>query len=68
MVENVGGLFGDPDELRRRLERACAGPLPELLPRRPPASLTHGDLWTGNVVGGRWFQLSMTWPARPSVT
>ena len=43
-----------PDALRRRLERACAGPLPELLPRRPPASLTHGDLWTGNVVGGRW--------------
>jgi fructosamine-3-kinase len=43
-----------PDALRRRLERACAGPLPELLPTRPPASLTHGDLWTGNVVGGRW--------------
>jgi fructosamine-3-kinase len=43
-----------PDALRRRLERACAGPLPELLPTRPLASLTHGDLWTGNVVGGRW--------------
>ena len=42
-----------PDELRRRLERACAGPLPALLPERPPASLTHGDLWGGNVVGGR---------------
>jgi fructosamine-3-kinase len=43
-----------PDALRRRLERACAGPLPALLPARPPASLTHGDLWTGNVVGGCW--------------
>ena len=43
-----------PDALRRRLEHACAGPLPALLPERPPASLTHGDLWTGNVVGGRW--------------
>jgi fructosamine-3-kinase len=28
--------------------------LPELLPQHPPASLTHGDLWFGNVVGGRW--------------
>ena len=43
-----------PDALRRRLERACAGPLPALLPEHPPASLTHGDLWSGNVVGGRW--------------
>ena len=43
-----------PDALQRRLEHACAGPLPELLPTHPPASLTHGDLWTGNVVGGRW--------------
>jgi Fructosamine kinase len=43
-----------PGPLRRRLERACAGPLPALLPDRPPASLTHGDLWVGNVVDGRW--------------
>jgi fructosamine-3-kinase len=43
-----------PEPLRRRLERACAGPLPALLPARPPASLTHGDLWTGNIVGARW--------------
>jgi fructosamine-3-kinase len=43
-----------PDRLRRRLERACAGPLPALLPTHPPASLTHGDLWVGNVVDGRW--------------
>jgi fructosamine-3-kinase len=25
-----------------------------LLPSRPPASLTHGDLWAANVVEGRW--------------
>jgi fructosamine-3-kinase len=43
-----------PEPLRRRLERACSGPLPALLPARPPASLTHGDLWAGNVVDGRW--------------
>jgi fructosamine-3-kinase len=43
-----------PEPLRRRLERACAGPLPALLPEQPPASLTHGDLWVGNVVDGRW--------------
>src|SRR5215213_8985289 len=43
-----------PEPLRRRLERACAGPLPALLRPRPPASLTHGDLWSANVVEGRW--------------
>jgi fructosamine-3-kinase len=43
-----------PEPLRRRLERACGGPLPGLLRPRPPASLTHGDLWSANVVGGRW--------------
>jgi fructosamine-3-kinase len=43
-----------PDQLRRRLERACAGPLRRLLRQDPPASLTHGDLWTGNIIGGRW--------------
>ncbi len=43
-----------PESLRRRLERACDGPLPALLPPQPPASLTHGDLWAGNVVEGRW--------------
>ena len=25
-----------------------------MLPQHPPASLTHGDLWFGNVVDGRW--------------
>jgi fructosamine-3-kinase len=43
-----------PDPLRRRLERACEGPLPALLRPRPPPSLTHGDLWAANVVEGRW--------------
>jgi fructosamine-3-kinase len=43
-----------PAPLRRRLERACDGPLLALLRPRPPASLTHGDLWSANVVEGRW--------------
>jgi fructosamine-3-kinase len=43
-----------PEPLRRRIDRACDGPLPALLPPRPPASLTHGDLWVANVVEGRW--------------
>lgn len=43
-----------PASFRSRLERACEGPIQGLLPRRPPASLTHGDLWLGNVVAGRW--------------
>jgi fructosamine-3-kinase len=43
-----------PEQLRRRIERACDGRLPALLRPRPPASLTHGDLWAANVVAGRW--------------
>lgn len=43
-----------PPDVRRRIERALDGPLFDLLPARPPVSLVHGDLWTGNVVGGRW--------------
>ena len=43
-----------PDEVRRRLHRACDGPLLTMLPDRPTPSLTHGDLWTGNTVDGRW--------------
>lgn len=43
-----------PVDLRRRLHRACDGPLPHLLPATPIPSLTHGDLWAGNVVAGRW--------------
>lgn len=43
-----------PAELRLRLERACDGPIQALLPDAPVPSLTHGDLWTGNTVDGRW--------------
>jgi fructosamine-3-kinase len=43
-----------PVEFRRRLERACNGPIQDLLPERPVPVLTHGDLWLGNVVEGRW--------------
>jgi fructosamine-3-kinase len=43
-----------PGNVRHRLERALDGPLHDLLPARPPASLVHGDLWSGNVVCGRW--------------
>lgn len=42
-----------PSELRARIDAACRGPLPELLRPDPPASLTHGDLWPGNMIGGR---------------
>jgi fructosamine-3-kinase len=43
-----------PAAARRRLERALDGPLQALLATDPPASLVHGDLWSGNVVDGRW--------------
>jgi fructosamine-3-kinase len=43
-----------PEAVADRLRTACAGPLPDLLPDHPPVSLTHGDLWFGNVVDGRW--------------
>jgi fructosamine-3-kinase len=44
-----------PAELRRRLEVALDGPLQQLLNEHDPEpSLVHGDLWSGNVVDGRW--------------
>lgn len=43
-----------PPDVAQRLHRACDGPLLRLLAHRPPPSLTHGDLWAGNVVDGRW--------------
>jgi fructosamine-3-kinase len=43
-----------PATMAERLRKAAAGPLPDLLPGRPQVSLTHGDLWFGNVVAGRW--------------
>ena len=55
-----------PADLRHRVEAAAAGPLPDLLsatPGRP--CLTHGDLWPGNVVGGRWLvDPSVSWADR----
>ena len=43
-----------PADLRQRVEAACAGPLRELLRPHPVPSMTHGDLWRGNVIDGRW--------------
>lgn len=43
-----------PDAPRRRLERACEGPLPVLLDHDSVPALVHGDLWSGNIVAGRW--------------
>lgn len=47
--------LGDlPPELATRMHAAIEGPLPDLLGHDPAASLVHGDLWGGNIVGGRW--------------
>lgn len=44
-----------PTVLADRLNRACEVTLPALLDGHGPApSLVHGDLWSGNVVAGRW--------------
>ena len=43
-----------PPDLAERLDAACDGPLPALLPAAPQPSLTHGDLSGGNVVDGCW--------------
>jgi fructosamine-3-kinase len=43
-----------PPATATRLERAMAGPLEEVIDHDATASLVHGDLWTGNVVEGRW--------------
>lgn len=44
-----------PDPVAHRLAAACEGPLADLLDaHEPAASLVHGDLWSGNVVDGRW--------------
>jgi fructosamine-3-kinase len=43
-----------PPDFRRRLERACDGPIQQRLAVASVPSLTHGDLWVGNTVDGRW--------------
>ncbi|HSK90920.1 MAG TPA: fructosamine kinase family protein [Euzebyales bacterium] len=53
-----------PAATRARIERAIAGPLPALLgAHEPRPSLVHGDLWSGNVVGGRWLIDPAVWRA-----
>ncbi|MDX1657425.1 MAG: fructosamine kinase family protein [Nitriliruptorales bacterium] len=42
------------DEPRDRLSAACEGPMQRLLDHEPTPSLVHGDLWSGNVVDGRY--------------
>lgn len=43
-----------PSDLRTRLLRACDGPIQSRIAPSPLPSLTHGDLWRGNIVAGRW--------------
>jgi fructosamine-3-kinase len=55
--QRVRTHLGDPSvpvSLRERLQRACDGPIQALLPASPTPALTHGDLWIGNVIAGRW--------------
>lgn len=53
-----------PGPVRRRVERAIDGPLPELLgAHRPQASLVHGDLWSGNIIDGSWLVDPAVWKA-----
>lgn len=54
----IGALLDTPALDRAvadRLDVACEGPLIELLDAHAPRScIVHGDLWSGNVVDGRW--------------
>lgn len=43
-----------PADVRERLEQALDGALQRLLDHDALPSLVHGDLWSGNVVDGRW--------------
>lgn len=53
-----------PPDARRRIERGLDGPLHVLLGSHTPrASLVHGDLWSGNVVAGRWLIDPAVWMA-----
>lgn len=48
------GAAALPADVAARLAAACDGPLLELLGHDERPSLVHGDLWSGNVVDGRW--------------
>lgn len=53
-----------PTAVRDRIDRAIRGPLPALLDANDPqASLIHGDLWSGNIVAGRWLVDPAVWMA-----
>jgi fructosamine-3-kinase len=53
-----------PGDVRATIERALDGPLQRLLgAHEPRASLVHGDLWSGNVVAGRWLIDPAVWMA-----
>jgi fructosamine-3-kinase len=53
-----------PAGVRARITRAIDGPLPDLLNAHGPRpSLIHGDLWSGNVVAGRWLVDPAVWVA-----
>lgn len=55
-AHRLGPWIGDlPEPLASRLRAAIGdGRLARLLDHDVPASLVHGDLWSGNVVGGQW--------------
>jgi fructosamine-3-kinase len=53
-----------PRDVRARIDRNLDGPLVDLLgAAEPRASLVHGDLWSGNVVAGRWLIDPAVWMA-----
>ena len=53
-----------PSDVRSRIERGIDGPLADLLGGDDPRpSLIHGDLWSGNVVAGRWLIDPAVWMA-----
>jgi fructosamine-3-kinase len=53
-----------PSDARAAIERALDGRVRQLLgAHEPRASLIHGDLWSGNVVAGRWLIDPAVWMA-----